>query len=228
MGKTQGELLTDVRSRVNEATAHHWDDTELRRWINDAVRDMARRTECILAAPATIVCVAGTAEYTAPIDAVRLHMIEYNPGDGRAIKLEYMDRNNLSSAAGPWLTTEGTPLAYSLWGVVPTLKIRLYPVPTQASTMTVFYYKVPADLATATNADAAVVVNVPEGWSDLVATYAEYRAYRKDADPRWQDALGLYNEALLDLNATAQRWVDEAGVISTGTSHVPGWLWMDG
>lgn len=225
MGKTQGEILEDVRSRVNEVTSHHWLDTELRRWINDAVRDIARRTESLLADPATIVCTAGVAEYLMPADLIRVHIVSYNPGDGRTINLEYLDMNNLISNVGPWQTTEGTPTIYALWGTVPTLKIRLYPVPTQASTLTVYYYYVPADLAIADASDAGTTLSVPEGWEDLIATYAEYRAYRKDADPRWQEAKGLFDEALLDLNTTAQRWTDAGGLITTGTNSVPQWLY---
>lgn len=227
MGKTQAEILEDVRSRVNEATSHHWTDEELRRWINDGARDIARRTESLLAPAATINCTAGVQEYTLAADVVRVHIVQYNPGDGRSIPLDYVDLNNLMAMTGPWADTEGTPVMYALWGTAPLLKIRLYPVPTQTSTLTVYYYQLPPDLAI-DGSDQGETILVPEGWWDLLATYAEYRALRKDHDARWQEAKALYDEALLDLNATAQRWADAAGVVSTGSAAVPAWLYADG
>jgi hypothetical protein len=103
------------------------------------------------------------------------------------------------------------------------MSIVLYPVPSQAGSLTVFYYQqiVPA-VATTDNID------VLSGWEDTVHDYAVYRALRKDADPRWQDFKSTYEEKLVAMIDTTRTFQDQAGTFTTGQSALPSWLVSDG
>lgn len=225
---TQSELLLVVRERLDEATEHQWNDDELRRLINEGAKDIARKTESLLDRD-DITAVAGTQEYTMSTDTIRVNRVEWRPdGDDQVYPLEYRDFNN---ADGVWWTgqiqTEGTPVIYTMWGFPPSLKLIAYPTPSVAGVFKVYYYRLPVELAV-DGSDSGTTVEIPEGWDDVVADYAEFRALRKDRDPEWQTAKAIYDEHVLDLNATSRRWTDQAGMIVAGTSFVPSWLYGEG
>lgn len=55
MPSTLSTLLTSTRANLDEATARFWTDAQLTTWINDACRDIARRTETIQSAVTTTI-----------------------------------------------------------------------------------------------------------------------------------------------------------------------------
>lgn len=220
---TLADIRTDVRSHLDEATARQWTDTELNRWINEAARDIARRSES-LQVTEDVTAVVDQQEYTLPTDVIRLYRVEWRPDAGGGIyTMEYRDFNSMDSV---WwsqqATGSGYPVWFTLWGYPPSLKLTVYPKPSQAGTFKVFYYGLPADAA----ADGTTVA-VPEGWQDLIALYAEYVALRKDADPRWQEAKGLYEERLGALLDVTRRWTDQADAVQVNQNFVPNWLYSD-
>lgn len=227
MPKTQGQLVEEVRASLDEYDEHGWQDEEIRRWINAAARDIARRCECLQDTETTVV-LAGVQSVAMPADVVRSHRVEWLPGGGRSVALDYYDYNTADQV---WWqsqnTSQGTPSIYTMWGFPPSLSMLLYPTPSAPGSVKVYYYRLPSDLALDGSA-SATTVEVPEGWWDLIAEHAEYKALRKDADPRWQEAKSLYDEHLQDLHASTIRWTDAAGMISTGSSMVPGWLYDGG
>lgn len=114
---SQQDLLKEVRARLDESTEHMWLDSQLRSWINDGARDIARKTETLLDRQ-DITAVVGTQEYTMPTDTIRVHRVEWHPdGDDNIYPLEYRD---FQSADNVWWTsqiqTEGTPVIFTLWG----------------------------------------------------------------------------------------------------------------
>ena len=220
---TQGDVLTLVRDRLDEATAHQWTDEQIYRWINEAVRDVARRSESLMITD-DVTGVIGQHDYTLPGDIVRVHRVEWRPTAGNIYAMNYVD---LKDGDHLWSTTredqEGTPATWSLWGFSPNLKLLVYPTPAEAGSFKVWSYQMPADLAVNGTASGSTV-SIPTGWEDLLADYAEYHALRKDRDPAWQEAKSLYDEKLLDLVVTAQRWSDQAGTITPSGIMQPNWL----
>jgi hypothetical protein len=214
------ELRTRVRVRLDEATATAWSDSEINGWINEGARDVARRSET-LQVSANIAVTAGTQEYTAPSDMSRLYRAEFTPtGSTSVYSLTYRDFNNLDAV---WWTakqtTQSTPELFTLWGYPPSLKIILYPKPSQNGTLTVYYYRVPADVTS----DGATVP-VPNGWEDLVVEYATYLAMRRDRDDRWKEARQAYEQHLDAMMLLTRRWSDQAGEITPSGSLMPEWL----
>lgn len=222
MAETLSEMRTRVREYLDESTARFWTDTNLDRWINDAARDISRRAE-VLQDTDQVAVSASTQEYTLGSDVLRVYRVEWVPDSSTDYRysLEYRDFNSMDAIWWSQQTsTEGFPYWYTLWGYPPSLKIIVYPTPSESGTLYVRHYRTPAEATS--DGDT---VEVPEGWVDLVPMYAEYVALRKDADPRWQEAKQIYEEKLGELVDLSRRWTDQADAIQVGTSQVPRWIW---
>ncbi len=78
-------------------------------------------------------------------------------------------------------------------------------------------------------ADDTDPLDIPTGWADLVAYYAESCALRKDRDARWQEAKALYDEGLQSLidNGNALTQGGEVLYDNAG-AFLPAWLVHDG
>ena len=220
MAETLGQLIEAVREQLAEATGEQWDDDMLTRWINDGAMDIARKAE-VLQDREDVDCSDGVAEYTLPTDVLRVHRVEFYFDSDTSTKypLEYRDFQNMDSVWYTNQSSEGTPGYYTLWGFPPSLKIVLFPVPSADGTAKVFYYRIPTR-----RYGTADAIELPEGYHDLLVHYAEYRALRRDRDPRWQEAKALYDEGLSDMLELTNRWSDQAGMIDTGSTHLPHWL----
>jgi hypothetical protein len=225
---TQAQLLSDVRSRLDEQSPQFYQDSELRRWLNQGARDVARRTET-LQTTASINLSAGQQQYSAPVDTLRIYRVEYHDTSSRISVLEYRDYNNADSV---WwtaqLTVQSTPLMWTAWGFPPNLKIVLYPIPSNpGTTIKVFYYQSPTDLATDGTA-SNTSLPIPAGREDLIADFAEYMALRKARDPRWQEAKGLYDEKVQSMIDQTRRWTDQAGTYDTDGYPLHPYVWDEG
>ena len=135
MTMTLATALTATRQRLDETNAAGWADPELRRWINEAVTDIARKTE-VLQTTAELDVDALDAEHTLPAGVLRVYRATYTEdGNDHIYPLEYMDFNAADSV---WwtnmATTEARPRIFTLWGYPPTLKSVLYPFPSLAGT----------------------------------------------------------------------------------------------
>lgn len=201
MATSMTNFLTGIRARLRETSASTWTDTELRRWSQEACRDVARRTKCF-EKTGTVSVTANTRTYTAPTDMLidGIKGAYFTPtGQSQLYPLEYRDIKSLDHA---WLMnqavdTASRPSLWTIWGVVPTASIILYPVPTVAGTLTIYYYRLPTDPWAPTYAAASDTTNnidIPEGYIDLVYDAVEYMALRNDRDARWQEAKAIYDE----------------------------------
>lgn len=224
-------LQTRTRSKLDEITASHWETTQLRRWIFDGARDACRRAEC-LRDSVSFPAVAGTQEYnlngTGDLEnLIRIHRITYQSvGETEQYPLEYFDFNSQDSMS--WATPyRNRPDRYSTWGFPPSLTLVLYPNPTDAGTVNVYYYRLPDNGCLS---DETLDVEIPQGWEDLCIDYAVYQAMLQDNDPRWQQYKAIYDEHLQDLLVTAIRFNDQAGAMAIGQSSgmIPQWLWDGG
>lgn len=222
---TLGELLVDVKAKLDESgVSRAWPNEDLRRWIMEGARDMARRSETLQSTD-SIAIVAGTNEYTCPADVVRIHRAIWVPtGSTSQYPLEPEDFNDMDAAGWTWTTANGFPCIYTLWGFAPNLKIILYPTPSAAGEVRLWYYKFPTDLAS-NGDDDTETVDLPGGWQDAVAAYCEMVALRKDGDQRWMEARQLYEGTLNELIDRSRRWTDQAGAIAHNNTWLPGWLY---
>lgn len=230
MTMTQSSMVTEVRDALDEAAEGKWTDVMLRKWINEAMRDLSRKSETLLTTDEISVS-STTDTYTLPTDLIRVHRVEYyESATSTVYPLEFVDLNVLDNFG--WFDRQGgssgIPSYYSTWGTVPTASILLYPKPDAVSgaNIKVYYYKLATELATDGSA-AATVLNIPEGWYDLIKHYVEFSALRRDRDPRWQEAKSLYDEKVNELVEMTRQLHDQVGQMypSFSGAMVPRHLW---
>lgn len=224
---TQAQLLADARSRLDEPSQQFYADTEIRRWINQGLKDVARTCETSQTTK-VVSLVPGQQQYTAPADTIRIYRVEYQDTTSRIAVLEYRDYNNADSV---WwttqLTVQSTPGMWTAWGFPPNLKIVLYPIPgTPGSTIKVFYYQSPAELAL-DGGDSNTAVSIPSGREEIVVDFVEYMALRKARDPRWQEAKGLYDEKVRAMFDQTRRWSDQAGTFDEASFPIHPFVWSE-
>ena len=115
------------------------------------------------------------------------------------------------------------PSFFVLWGVagsVEGITMQLYPIPSQAGTLNIFYYRLPTTMVN--DSDHA---DIPAGWEDLISLYCEYIALRKDRDARWSDAKQMYEENLGHMIDVTRQLHDQARSVTVGNAAVPAWLY---
>jgi hypothetical protein len=212
---------TALRSRLDEVSAVQWTDAQLNLWLNEGAKDLARRTETIMTV-AVVNVTSGLNTVAAPTDVLRLYRVEYHrTGDNSVKALDYYDINNMDEIW--WQSQEsavGEPWAYTTKGYPPSLTIQLYPTPSDAATLRVHYYQVPATAS----ADGSTLP-IAAGWEDLVFDYAEMRAFRTDGDARWQTAFQIYEANANRMLEQTRRWVENVGGIQqSGAGMLPSWL----
>lgn len=219
---TLTEALAALRSVADEEVARFYTDVELTRWINEAIKDIARRTE-LFQTRADIPVVANTQEYVLPVDCIRINRLEFTQtGDSRVVSLDYRDVGAMDEVWWSARTSsKGRPAFYTLWGSPPSLAALLWPTPSVSGSLKVWYYQQPAE----TTAGGSTLP-IPMGWDDALTDYAEYRALRKARDPRWQEAKQLYEEKVAELFEKTRRFTDQSGSSFSGGGGgpLPGWL----
>lgn len=224
MAVTLATMITNVRSLLDEPNPQFWQNSELTNWINEACAEIARKCEW-KRAQATIAVLANTQNYTAPADMYRAYRITFQPtGSQDTYTVEWrgmMEMDQIWGINQQWPASY--PLYYTTWKVPPNLNIQLYPVPSQAGTLTVYYYQQITPVVG--NSDP---VDCLEGFEDIVEDYTCYRALRKDADPRWNEFKQTYEDKLEVLYETSRTFQDQAGTFTTGQAALPEWLVSDG
>lgn len=231
MAITQAQAIVQARARLDEPSSVYWTDQDLRIWINDVARDIARRTESLRASYDQAV-VANTASYTplwtATNQPYRLHTVEYIPdGQTTCYPLEMVDRNAASSIWGlSQAQTVGVPAIWTSWGAPPNLTVQVYPTPGQDGTLRIWYYRLPTMLATVNTADQNENVDLVDGWEDVLIDGVEYRALRRDGDQRWQEAKQEYEQHIDAMMQSTIRFTDAAGAVTTPAGgYIPNWLY---
>jgi len=222
---TNLEIITRVRDMLNEATATQWSDTQLRRWMNDGAKHIARETH--FAETNQDIDVAADAQsVAAPTNVLMIQHVYWIPDSDtdHIVPLVPKHYEQMDALWGSWQNqTTGEPVAFAPRGVSPSLRIYMYPTPDEAGTLRVFHTAIPTDIATDTSADATTST-VPDGWVDLLVDYVEYRALRRDRDPRWQEAKQLFDEKLEDMAQYDTLAIAREMIHDVRTGGVPRWL----
>lgn len=207
-----------LRERLDEETPSAWDDRELRRWLNEGIRDVARRTR-LYQDQTTVAVTASVGEYTLSESILAIeHLLWKATAETLKRPLEARAFEGVQRLVNE---TGSDPVFYTTYGHPPLLKVQLWPVPTRAGTLYLYGPMLPTahDIDTgAGNIDAI------SGWYEAVLDYAEYMALRRDRQEIWKDIFVQYEakvQQMIELSATD----DAAGEIQfTGTSLVPTWL----
>ena len=222
MTTTVADAVLSLRERLDETTAAQWTDVQLRRWLNEGIRDIARRTRHYMDTD-TIAVSADDGEYTVTADVLHIMAVYFTPtGDSRMIRLEarswegmdniWADQQNIASSY---------PALFTTYGYSPTLTLKLFPVPSTDGSLTLHIARLPAALDVATGAGN---IDVIEGWLEVVYDYAEYMALRKDRDPRWQESMQMYEQKLQNLIEMGDALNAPGEFSFSGSGMLPNWL----
>jgi hypothetical protein len=226
MGVTLLTARNNTRALLDEVTAQFWTDAQLNTWLNEACADAQRRAEW-KEQTATIPVIPATQTYPAPDQVLRIHRVTFQPSqqggnNQNTYTLEYRGFMEMDQVWGINQTWPASyPLYYTLWGQpgVGTLQIMTYPVPSNAGNLLVYYFpEITQTLSDTSTLDA------PQGFEDMTYDYAMYRALRKDADPRWQEAKATYEDKLVSLIDSSRTYQDQSGTFATGQQALPQWL----
>jgi hypothetical protein len=224
MATTLTDMLTNVRSLLDEPNPQFWSDAELTSWINEACSNVARKIEW-KRAEQDISVTGGTQQYTAPTDMIRIYRITFtDESNTNTYTVEWrgmMEMDQIWGINQEW--PANYPLYYTTWLVPPALNLILYPVPSEDGTLQVYYYEMAVPAVSGSDD-----VDILEGYDDIVIDYTLYRALRKDADPRWAEFKQTYEDKLTDLYDNSRTFQDQAGTFTTGQAALPEWLVSDG
>ncbi len=226
MPMTLAQAIEGTQDRLNElgSTGVAWQLSSLRRWINEAVQDIARRTETLLVNEDLAIDI-GDSGVQLPADVLRVHQVAYTEGTDRTIALEYRAFNAIDATwyANTTTAVQARPREFTLRGAPPNLELLVNPRPSVAGTITVHYYKLPAKLAT-DGTDDTDQLEVVEAYTDLVLDYACFLALRRDRDPRWQEHRLAYEENLKAMLDQTRHWSDQAAHVNRQGNSVPDWI----
>ena len=219
---TQLDLLTQIRDRLDEPTEGYWKNAELLRWLNEATKDIARKSE-VFRTDATISVTSGTQSYTLPTNLVTIleNSTYFKPSStSQRYPLEPVDQ---TIAVQTWgvnqAITRNRPQQYTTTGYPGSsgsLSMVLYPTPNTNGTIYYTYAKVPTALATDGSA-SGTTVDIPGGWEDVACDYVEYKAQLRRGNYQAADIA----KSNYEMNLTAMA---DAGM---RLSHVPGQIGWD-
>lgn len=222
---TLQDAIRRVRARLDEPAAptlpnstttvpaRMFTDTEITDWINDGLRDIARRAEGLRTYDTSISVPAYTQNpsqpipaYTLPTDILRVNRVEFQVAGNSAQTYpleqttpQYLDQmwaaNQISTRTYPsyWITR-----GYAGGTGRNLFVIQIYPQSSQAGVLNLWYYRLPIRLGdpVANPANYNVTLDVIEGWDDLVVDYAAMQALIKQRSPDWQIAQQLYEQKM--------------------------------
>ena len=180
MAQSLANLLVSAGDRLNDPNHVTATLPQLRRWINEATREIARRTECLFGTD-TIPVLAGTQSYFLPPDVVRLNHVQYEL-DTQTIALEYIEQGAAQYLWGVNQAHQSAwPEQYTTWGHPgsSTFSIRLFPVPSSNGTLRIYYSRLPVELAT-DGSDDNTSIDVPNGWEDPLLDYVQAQVFLRD------------------------------------------------
>lgn len=220
------ELENRVRAILDEPVAAQWTQADIRRWLNDANRDLARVTHHYKG-PKTITLTSGAAEYVLPEDVLAVEHAYYIDATGsRQVPLAAAHWEVMDDIWGEHRDWQGAwPQMFTVWGYAPFLKLRLYPVPSiTGDTCQLLVAQLPVEMPL--SGSDTTNVDVPSAWVDALVDYCAYMAHRRDRRTDLAaEALAAFNakrDGLLHNNDYLG--VNRELVADPRAGYVPAWL----
>lgn len=189
---TVTELLLQVRGNLDEAVAAQWSNSALKRWINEGNRDIARATKHFKDKLA-VSTIASQSEYTLAANVLSVEHAWYDDGS-RYMPMTPRQMEGMDQVWGADQNSRtGYPAFFTTWGFAPAITLKVFPAPVLSSkNIRLLISRLPAEITINDNPVDASVVETVSNWYDALVDYCEYRALRKDRDPRWQEAYQFY------------------------------------
>ncbi len=164
---TLSELITAVRNILREPVAARWTDNDIKRYLNSGLSDLAKLSE--KTKTSSISVTYSTSSIVIPSDVLAIKTLYWYDANSGKIELE----PSVESMPDDDIST-GTPEKYYLLDD----NIILRPIPVIDGTLYLAYTKKPAQLLN--NTDTPELKDS----DDALISYAVWRAYFEDGDPR--------------------------------------------
>ena len=186
---TETNLLARIRDTLQDTTSVRWSDAELRRYINDAQREIVNFRPEASAKTANVALVVGTKQ-TLPTEGLRLIKITRNMSSAaadatgkRAVRLVNADILNTQDPDwhDPTVTgssAHGTTVKNYIFDEDDPRNFYVYPGASSTSTfLEIVYSKSPTDLTTGSS-----TIDIDDTYANAIIDFVLYRAYLKDAE----------------------------------------------
>lgn len=168
------DIVTAVQRQFGDEASVQINETDIMRWINDAVLEICTQND-LKQATGTMNSVVGTTTYNFPSDLLSVRTIYYD--SARLLAYSKADYDNYINEVDPTETATGTPRIYTRWGS----QFILYPKPDAVKQIKLLYQQQPFKVASV-NDD----VPIPDIYRPRVQEYCLQQAYQTDED--WEAA----------------------------------------
>jgi hypothetical protein len=219
------ELVTEVRDIIDEPTAAQWSDAQLKKWIDEGNRDIARLSHHYKSTD-ILTLTMDVSEYTLPADILAIEHVYYDDLAGTKMPLVARHYEQMDGIWGGRQDWGGLwPSYFTTWGHQPTLKLIIWPVPQVTGHLAHLLMSItPAPMQSLSDSSQ---VEVPGAWYDMLADYCSYKALLRDGNPAMDRFLAAYTgkrDALLHnneyLNVAREMVPDPVSRFG----YVPAWL----
>ena len=183
--------LADIRNEVTrviglDSTAAGTDELLLDAWANEAVVDILLETRCYVASATTDVTV-DEGDYT--LDSDILHVVDVHLASGGVkYRLKHVSPQQLLDMRVSDNAEAASPVTH--FAVVGSNLLMVYPIPSTADTMTIYYVPRPTAMSTGTNDPSTTTYGgIPTEFHRAIVKYVEAEAadYRDDATSQQGD-----------------------------------------
>jgi len=209
---TIAEIITDVRSLVNEATASFWSDAEITRWANKGQEIIGTETKCLSKYyKHTLIAadIVNTRE-------IRMYSDYIAIDDGGIIyndkPLEQISLNALNEHAGSWRETTGTPTRFYFRSDM----IGFYPIPSAGAVVEYYGIERATELSGTTvplSGDYRAVA-----FRQYIVDYAVAQCwYKKNEMNKYQGKMMEFMKGIYNINAIIN------GHKNQGAQIIPGY-----
>ena len=179
---TGADMLSIVRDSLGGETSETISDTRIMRYINQSYLELCSSYQFDqLQTTTSITTVSGTADYELSVDTVlNIHDVVDTTNTNRLRTMNEYQYNSFTQGG----TQSGTPQYWFIHGVGDNnrFKIRLWPTPAGAYSLTVHINKKPTELV-ATPLESATSTIIPEQWDDSIIYRAVSRGWAMLGDP---------------------------------------------
>lgn len=213
MPETVGDMMLRAATLLDDRAMVRNDPMMLRMYINEAQREIARRSECLRAK--TVLPIPAAQSHTINLPVIRISEIYWSGAtEGRKIPLVFRDhRANRAVWGSGRDIAQGTPEIYWTEGFPPALTVNLFPAPTRTGNLEIHYYRHATNHAL-DGLDDDQPLDLPQGWGDAITPYVLMRAY--ESQRKYETADNYRREfetRLVGLIEASTRFVDEPGSV---------------
>lgn len=182
---TVGNILERVQRQFGDEAGVLINITAVRDWINDAMREIILDND-LLKVRSTAVVAVGQPNYGLPSDVLRLHSLSY---DGRPInEVSLSEARKTIDVDDTANYPRAVPQEYWVWGS----EFFLYPAPSEAKQVTLYYNRNPTAVVNTTD-----VPELPARYDNRLVEYCIAQASElDDNDERAARKLNQFQEGL--------------------------------